>query len=82
MHVPGINTLTAQMLLTEVGPDLSRFPTAAAFCSWLSESEAQRRARFVDEDTAHKEPGSSGITNGRSGTTSKPVFLGGLFSGK
>jgi transposase len=23
------------MLLTEIGPDLSRFPTAAAFCSWL-----------------------------------------------
>jgi len=34
-QVPGINTLTAQMLLTEVGPDLSRFVTAAAFCSWL-----------------------------------------------
>jgi transposase len=25
-QIPGINTLTAQMLLTEVGPDLSRFP--------------------------------------------------------
>ena len=23
------------MLLSEIGPDLSRFPTAAAFCSWL-----------------------------------------------
>jgi transposase len=34
-QVPGINTLTAQMLLTEVGPDLSRFPTSAAFCCWL-----------------------------------------------
>jgi transposase len=34
-QIPGINTLTAQMLLTEIGPDLSRFPTAAAFCSWL-----------------------------------------------
>jgi transposase len=34
-EVPGINTLTAQMLLTEIGPDLFRFPTAAAFCSWL-----------------------------------------------
>ena len=33
--VPGINSLTAQMLLTEVGPDLSRFSTPAAFCSWL-----------------------------------------------
>lgn len=34
-QVPGINTLTAQMLFTEVGPDLTRFTTAAAFCSWL-----------------------------------------------
>jgi transposase len=34
-EVPGINSLTAQMLLTEIGPNLSRFPTAAAFCSWL-----------------------------------------------
>lgn len=34
-QVPGINPLTAQVLLTEVGPSLARFPTAAAFCSWL-----------------------------------------------
>jgi transposase len=31
-QIPGINPLTAQVLLTEVGPNLSRFPTAAAFC--------------------------------------------------
>lgn len=34
-QVPGINALTAQVLLTEVGTTLSRFPTVAAFCSWL-----------------------------------------------
>jgi len=34
-QIPGINPLTAQVLLTEVGPTMSRFPTAAAFCSWL-----------------------------------------------
>jgi transposase len=34
-QVPGINALTAQVLLTEVGPSLARFSTAAAFCSWL-----------------------------------------------
>jgi len=34
-QVPGINPLTAQVLLTEIGPSLARFPTAAAFCSWL-----------------------------------------------
>ena len=33
--VPGVSTLTAHILLTEVGPDLSRFANAAAFASWL-----------------------------------------------
>ena len=34
-QIPGINTLTAQILLTEIGPDFSRFPTSGDFCSWL-----------------------------------------------
>lgn len=34
-EIPGINSLTAQMLLAEIGPYPARFPTAAAFCSWL-----------------------------------------------
>jgi transposase len=33
--IPGVNPLTAQVILTEVGTDLSRFHTAAAFCSWM-----------------------------------------------
>jgi transposase len=33
--IPGISSLTAQVFLTEVGPDLSRFPTASSFVSWL-----------------------------------------------
>lgn len=33
--VPGINVLTAQAFLSEVGPDLRRFATSAHFCSWL-----------------------------------------------
>lgn len=33
--VPGVSSLTAHTLLTEVGPDLSKFPNAAAFASWL-----------------------------------------------
>ena len=34
-EVPGISSLTAHTLLTEVGPDFSKFPNAAAFASWL-----------------------------------------------
>ena len=33
--IPGIDVLTAHTLLTEVGPDLSKFRTPAAFASWL-----------------------------------------------
>jgi transposase len=33
--VPGLNSLTAHALLAEIGPDLSRFPNASAFSSWL-----------------------------------------------
>ena len=34
--IPGIAGTTAQVLLTEVGPDLSKFRSAAAFASWLT----------------------------------------------
>ena len=34
-EIPGISSLTAHTLLTEVGPDLHRFQNASAFASWL-----------------------------------------------
>jgi transposase len=34
-EVPGVNVLTAHTFLTEVGPDLRKFPNDAAFASWL-----------------------------------------------
>lgn len=34
--IPGLGGTTAQVLLTEIGPDLSKFPTASAFASWLT----------------------------------------------
>ena len=33
--VPGISAITAHTILSEVGPDLSRFRNASAFTSWL-----------------------------------------------
>lgn len=34
-EVPGLNALTAHVVLAEIGPDLSRFANASAFVSWL-----------------------------------------------
>jgi transposase len=34
-QIPGINVLTAQTLLGEIGPDFSRFPSGPEFASWL-----------------------------------------------
>jgi hypothetical protein len=33
--IPGISVATAQVILTEIGPDVSRFRNASAFASWL-----------------------------------------------
>src|SRR4030095_14168469 len=33
--IEGVGLTTALTLLTEVGPDLSRFPSEKHFCSWL-----------------------------------------------
>jgi transposase len=33
--IPGVSTNTAQTILTEVGPNVSRFRNASAFASWL-----------------------------------------------
>jgi len=33
--IEGIGVLTSLVLLTEIGPDVSRFPTVKHFCSWL-----------------------------------------------
>ena len=33
--IPGVSAVTAQVILTEIGPDLHRFRSASAFASWL-----------------------------------------------
>jgi transposase len=34
--IPGLQCLSIQTLFSELGPDLSKFPTSDAFCSWLN----------------------------------------------
>src|SRR5260370_7250686 len=33
--IPGVSAIAAQVVITEVGPDVSRFRNASAFASWL-----------------------------------------------
>ncbi len=33
--IPGVSAVTAQVILTEIGPDVTRFRHASAFASWL-----------------------------------------------
>ena len=42
--IPGISALTAHTLLAEIGPELNRFPNAAAFASWLALCPANNKS--------------------------------------
>ena len=48
--IPGVSDLTAQVILSEIGPDMSRFPTAGHLISWAGlcprndESAGKRRS--------------------------------------
>ena len=35
-HIPGFDTLRIQTIFSELGADLSKFPTDDSFCSWLN----------------------------------------------
>jgi len=50
-EIPGVGRTTAQVILAEVGPDMTRFPTAAHLVSWaklapaVKESAGKRKGR-------------------------------------
>ena len=35
LEVDGVGDTTAQIIITEIGNDLTKFPTSKHFCSWL-----------------------------------------------
>ncbi len=54
--IPGISTLSAQVILSEIGTDMSRFPTAGHLISWAGlcprndESAGKRRSNRLRKD--------------------------------
>jgi transposase len=53
--IPGVSALTVQAILAEVGPDLSKFRSAAAFSSWmgLSPNNAISGGKILRAGTRH-----------------------------
>ncbi len=43
--IPGVSDLTAQVIVSEIGTDMSRFPTAGHLVSWAGCARATTRAR-------------------------------------
>ncbi len=56
--IPGINTLSAQVIISEIGTDMSRFPTAGHLISWAGlcprndESAGKRRSTRLRQGRA------------------------------
>ena len=57
--IPGVNTLTAQIMLAEIGADMGRFPTAGHLASWAGvapasyESAGKRRPAGTRHGSRH-----------------------------
>ncbi|MGA2922369.1 MAG: IS110 family transposase [Candidatus Sulfotelmatobacter sp.] len=67
-QVPGINVLTTQTLLAEIGPDLSRFPSGPELASWLGlcpDNRDKRREGVVGQNSQSQESSSHSPTHGR-----------------
>ncbi len=58
--IPGVSDLTAQVILSEIGPDMSRFPTAGHLISWagLCRGTTRARASAARRGCARVRPGS------------------------
>ena len=57
--IPGISTLTADVIVAETGADMSRFPTAKHLASWAGTTPGQQRVRRqgeVEQDRGRATP--------------------------
>ncbi len=79
--IPGVSDLTAQVILSEIGPDMSRFPSAGHLISWAGlcprndESAGKRRSTRLKKGAPGSRPpwsNAPGPPPARSRATSRP----------
>ena len=67
-RINGLGLVAVTKILTEIGPDLSRFPTVKHFCSWLGLSPGTKISggeSVVKQDQTLGQSGASSPENGR-----------------
>jgi len=82
-RIPGINVLTTQTPLAEIGPDLSRFPCAPRvylLARTLFGQPGQRGESAVGQNTQGQESGGRGTAYGRPIASSQSILSGTLLS--
>src|SRR5688572_32203036 len=55
MKVCGLNLLSVLMLIAEIGVDMSRWPNAKAFCSWLGLCPGTRDRKSTRLNSSHSQ---------------------------
>ncbi|MDP1559678.1 MAG: IS110 family transposase [Nitrosomonas sp.] len=80
-RIDGIDVTTALAVISETGTDMSRFPTAGHFASWLGLCPGTKITGGVDErqDQASSQPGGPSLEIGRSSIAQQSVGAGRIF---
>jgi transposase len=82
--IPGVDTLTAQILVAEIGTDMTRFPTAGHLASWAGvapgshESAGKRRPAGTRHGSRHLRDAL--IESARAAARTKDTFLAARYS--
>ena len=82
--IPGVSTLTAQIMVAEIGADMGRFPTAAHLASWAGvapasyESAGKRRPAGTRHGSRHLRQAL--IEAARAASRTKGTFLSARYS--